>query len=104
METDIFYIPNENSLLEKDILARKKDYINQVYNIFKDSVEMNNIPDKLHIFKFENTNLEVVVKRAAYNANLQNLLDYYIELELYEKCNYIKNIINIVKTNPPNTE
>lgn len=104
METDIFHIPNENSLLERDILARKTNYMDHVYNVFCNLIKPGNIPEKLHIFKFEDTNLEVVVKREAFSANLQNLLDYYIELELYENCNFIKNIINIIKANPPTTE
>ena len=99
METDTFYIPNENSVLEHDILTRKEDYMNQVYHTLINSIKPDTIPDKLHVFKFKNTNLEVVIKKEAYVGNLKNLLDYYIKLELYENCNYIKDIINILDMN-----
>lgn len=93
MSTSDFSIPSDNDKLEKDILARKAKYMDRVYSVFKKIFNDDVLSDKINVFTFENTNLEVIIKKQAYLSNLENLLDYYIKEEEYEKCNFIKNII-----------
>ena len=97
MNTDIFVIPKDNALLDADIKSRKEKYMNHVLYTFKKILTDEPIPKKITLFKFKNTNLEVVVKCASYIANLKNLQDYYIVDEHYENCKLIKDIINKIE-------
>ena len=58
-----------------------------------------NYPDKINLFNFKNTNLEVIVKVESYLPNLDNLLDYYTQLEEYEICSTISDLIKYIKRN-----
>lgn len=88
-----FEIPNNNKDLKIDIEKNKRKYMDHVYSIFKE-ISTDEIPERVRIFSFNNTNLEVIIKKPSYLPNLQNLLDYYSNIEEYELCNVIKNIIN----------
>ena len=94
MNTSIFVIPKDSGELDKDIKSRKPKYMNHVLDIFVESFSGDVIPSKISLFKFKNTNLEVVIKDKTYIKNLKNLLDYYSIEEEYEKCSIIKGIIN----------
>ncbi len=97
MNEDIFVIPKDNESLDADIKSRKSNYMNHILETFESIDFIKNAPEKITLFRFKNTNLEVVVKSESYIANLQNLLDYYIELEEYESCASIKDIINKIE-------
>ena len=75
MSNKIFKIPKDNKDLKKDITKRKKDYMLHVYECFK-QLEDNRIPPKINIFSFNDTNLEIIIKKESYKINLQNLIDY----------------------------
>nr|BAR39931.1 hypothetical protein [uncultured Mediterranean phage uvMED] len=57
------------------------------------------IPDKINLFKFDNTNLEVIVKRKSYLTNLENVLDYFTQQEEYEICSKLQKVIAYIKNN-----
>ena len=97
MSTDIFIIPEDNVALDADIKSRKAKYMDHILYIFEKHLCEESLPKKLSLFKFKNTNLEVIVKCDNYIPNLQNLQDYYIVLEDFEKCSIIKNIINKIE-------
>ena len=97
MNEDIFVIPKDNESLDADIKSRKPNYMNHILETFESIDFIKNAPEKITLFRFKNTNLEVVVKSESYIANLQNLLDYYIELEEYERCAHLFRIQQIVK-------
>ena len=94
-----FEIPSDNKLLKADIQKNKKKYMNHVLSVFEEITKMDKFPSKLNFFNFENTNLEVIIKKESYLSNLNNLLDYYSELEEYELCNTISNLIEYIKNN-----
>lgn len=94
-----FEIPSDNKLLKDDILKNKKKYMNHVLSVFEEITKTDKFPSKLNLFNFKNTNLEVIIKKESYLSNLNNLLDYYSELEEYELCNTISNLIKYIKNN-----
>ena len=97
MKTDIFVIPKENEALDIDIKSNKAKYMEHILTTFFNLVCEDDLPEKVSLFKFRNTNLEVVVKHESYITNLTNLQDYYIKLEEFEKCNIIKDIIKKIE-------
>lgn len=94
-----FEIPSDNKLLRDDILKNKKKYMNHVFSVFEEITKTDKFPEKLNLFCFKNTNLEVIIKKESYLSNLNNLLDYYSELEEYELCNTISNLIKYIRNN-----
>ena len=78
----------------------KNIYMEQVYNCFVREVHNSDTqPQKIKVFKFKDTDLQVIIKSDNYLANLENILNYYIKQEDYEKC----SIINKIKTTVMNT-
>ena len=97
MSSEKFTIPKDNDKLDEDIKNRKKEYMNHIFEIFVKSISEKKVLPQVNIFKFEDTNLEVIIKKAQYESNLKNLLEYMIEIEDYEKCSVINNLLKIVE-------
>ena len=96
MKENIMIIPNNNNLLEKELKNNSKKYIDNVFKCFTQEIQKNSIPDTIKLFKFEKTELQVIVKREHFLTNIENILDYYIKQEEYEKCNELANIKSIL--------
>lgn len=86
-------IPNDNKQLKIDIKNNKEKYMSHIYDTFCKNFQSDKLPTKINFFKFKDTNLEVIVKQESYIRNLENLLDFYSDLEEYEKCKVIKTLI-----------
>ena len=94
---DLMIIPSQTDSLEQDLKRRKEEYMDHIYELFKKKIVFNSdIPEKIYLFKFEDTNLEVLIKKEDFIINLENLTNYYIELEMFENCSYIAKLINYV--------
>lgn len=96
MDNITFQIPKDNISLKKDIGKRKYEYMKHIYECFK-QVDDNSIPDKLNIFAFKGTNLEIVVKKESYEINLKNLIKYFSNIEEYEICTVLNNKLKSLK-------
>ena len=96
MNEDNFIIPADNVSLENEQKTKKDKYMNHIYESFLKNIKDENsqLPQKIELFNFAGTHLQVIIKEEHYSVTLTNLLDYYIETEEYEKCNKIKEIIN----------
>ena len=104
MSNKIFKIPKDNQTLKKDITKRKKEYMTHIYNSFK-QISEENIPNKINVFNFQDTNLEVIVKKESYEINLKNLLKYFSDEEEYEICTVIsKKLKQLLKDNSNNID
>ena len=103
MEKNIEYQKEEATNLE--IIYNNSEDLNQLSTkeefkqfILEDSfktIEMalkNNL-NKVELFNLFNLSLVVILKKSNYKDVLNNILEYYIEEEDYEKCSLIKNII-----------
>ena len=100
MSNEIFNIPKENAKLRSDIKQRKNSYMLHVYKSFSKLLEnKSKLPDKINLFKFTGTNLEVIVKKQSYITNVENLLEYFTQEENYEICAELVSIINYIKNN-----
>tara|TARA_B100002019_G_scaffold110770_1_gene95280 strand:+ start:13668 stop:13979 length:312 start_codon:yes stop_codon:yes gene_type:complete len=97
MSSEKFTIPNNNSDLDIDLKNRKPEYMEHIFNTFCDNIEDGKVCEKIYFFKFSDTNLEILIKKKNYISNLKNLLDYYVSIEEYEKCNIINKLIKIVE-------
>ena len=96
MKENIMIIPNNNNLLEKELKNNPKKYIDNVFDCFISEIKKDSIPDNIKLFKFEKTELQVIVKREHYMTNLENILDYYIKQEEYEKCDKLAKLKSIL--------
>ena len=77
MKEKLMIIPNKNNLLEKELKDNIDDYMNQVFLCFLKLLENPKAtPDSMKIFQFEGTDLQVIIKRENYIANLDNLMEY----------------------------
>lgn len=95
MDENILIISSDNDELDKDLKSNKDIYIDQVYNCFLKQIHKSkNIPSKIKVFKFANTELQVIIKSANFISNIENLLNYYIKQEDYEKCSILTKIKN----------
>lgn len=108
MSDEKFIIPTDNVRLENDLKTNKDKYMNHIYETFSKNItngSFTTLPPKLELFNFSETSLQVIIKKEHYQATLQNLLDYYITKEEYEKCNFIKIILsNIDEDSIPTSE
>lgn len=94
---DLMIIPSQTDSFEYDIKKRKNKYMDHIYNSFtKEIVVGSKIPEKIYLFRFKDTNLEVLVKTEDFIINLENLMKYYIELEMYENCSNIAKLIKYI--------
>ena len=98
MSSKVLQIPSDSFALETELKQKKSKYIEHIYKTFKEHFIDNKITaTKLNIYKFRGTSLVVILKNTQYKTNLENILDYYIEEEEYEKCELIKNILASLK-------
>ena len=101
MDENLLIISSDNKKLDDDLKINKNIYMEQVYNCFVREVHNSDTtPTKIKVFKFKDTDLQVIIKSDNYLANLENILNYYIKQEDYEKC----SIINEIKTVIMNTK
>jgi hypothetical protein len=97
MEVKILHIPSDSFALETELKQKKSKYMEHIYKVFESNFTNNRITSKkLKVFQFRGTSLVVILNQTHYLPNLNILLDYYIELEQYEKCEVINNIINYI--------
>tara|TARA_B100000900_G_C20555290_1_gene706548 strand:- start:640 stop:933 length:294 start_codon:yes stop_codon:yes gene_type:complete len=94
MSSKLIELPSVYATLESDLSKNKPMYMDYIYDTIESKYKNNKLPNKIPLFKFKNTNLVIVITNDHMSVVLQNLLDYYIEIELYEKCNLLKEIIN----------
>jgi hypothetical protein len=100
MNGDKFTIPSNNAELETDLMSNKRKYMDHIYATIFANYKPNqkdSLPDKMELFNFNQTSLQVIIKKQHYIITLENLIDYYINLEEYEKCDKLKRIINTLK-------
>ena len=94
METELLTIPTDNTDLEIELKKKKKVYMDHVLFQFQKIENEKKLPHKISLFKFKDTNLEVVVLSKSYIKTLENLIEFYIQLEEFENCKLIKSLIN----------
>lgn len=103
MDNKIFKIPKDNNSLKKDIKKRKEEYMRHVYECFK-QINDEHIPERLNVFSFNDTKLEVVIKKESYEINLKNLINYFSSIEEYEICTVLTNKLNTLSKNSNNED
>ena len=96
MKENIMKIPNSNNLLEKELKSNKKKYIDEVYRCIVENVKKDYIHDNIKLFTFDKTDLQVLIKCEHYLTNIENIINYYIKEEEYEKCKKLTNIKSIL--------
>lgn len=94
MSAKLIELPSVYATLESDLSKNKPTYMDYIYETIKSKYKNDKLPNKIPLFKFKDTNLVIVIMNEHMLVVVQNLLDYYIEIELYEKCNILKEIIN----------
>jgi len=103
MDNKIFKIPKDNNSLKKDIKKRKEEYMRHVYECFK-QINEEQIPERLNVFSFNDTKLEVVIKKESYEINLKNLINYFSDIEEYEICTVLNSKLNTLNKNSNNKD
>lgn len=94
MSAKLIELPSVYNELESALSKNKSTYMDYIYDRLKSQYKNNKLPKKISLFKFKDTNLVIIITTEHLPSVLQNLLDYYIESELYEKCSFLNKIIN----------
>jgi len=95
MESNIIELETEIHNLESDIKKNKNTYMDHIYEVILKNVKDHKfIRKRISLFKFKNTNLMVIVSEHQYKLMCENLLQYYIDIESYEKCSKLYKIVN----------
>jgi hypothetical protein len=99
MEEKILKIPSDNKSLEQDLIKNIKKYMDNVYNKFTEELQQKCIPDSIRMFSFKNTDLQIIVKKESYIANIELIKNHYIQEEEYEKCAKLNKLIDNINRN-----
>jgi hypothetical protein len=95
MESNIIELESEFHKLESDIKNNKDTYMDHIYEVILKNVKDHKfIKKRISLFKFINTNLVVIVSEHQYKLMCENLLQYYVDNESYEKCSKLYKIVN----------
>ena len=93
-------IPSDYNTLESDVQTNKSKYMDQQFNVFESVfTSFTELPDKVPVYRFHDTQLEVVITYDKYQENLQNLLNHYLTTEQFERCDSIQKWLSLIKTN-----
>jgi hypothetical protein len=73
--------------------------MDNVYNKFTEELQQKCIPDSIRMFSFKNTDLQIIVKKESYIANIELIKNHYIQEEEYEKCAKLNKLIDNINRN-----
>lgn len=87
-------LPSDYTKQDTELKQNKKEYMDYIFTRIQNSLTKDKkiSTNKLKLFKFEDTNLLVVVNRTHYKSMIENLKNYYIKIEDYEKCSFLNKI------------
>lgn len=96
--TLIEIVYNDSSDLKK--LATREEFRNFIIEDSLKTIEeaINNNLNKVELFNIFNLSLVVELEKKNFKNVLNNIIKYYIEIEDYETCNYIKELINDIQS------
>jgi exodeoxyribonuclease III len=86
----IYSLPADSDLLPKFVSDNKDQMIEHVVDMIEYAI--NNNMAHIEIFRFDGTNFVVVVNKDEFVDNLKNVRDYYMSMELYERCTRLKKL------------
>jgi hypothetical protein len=106
-ENDPYVLPSNNKELQAFISKYKVDMTEQVVSSIEFAVK-HKLPI-IEIFQFKDSKFVVTVSPKEFDANLENIYNYYLDMERYELCGRVaklrdklKNKLN-EKTKKPTT-
>lgn len=99
--TLIEIVYNDSSDLIK--LANREEFRNFIIEDSLETIEeaINNNSDKVELFNIYNLSLVVELERKNFKNVLNNITKYYIGIEDYETCDYIKKLIDDIQSLSP---
>lgn len=96
MQDDIITLPTEYGELKDNLGKNKLKYMNHIYQCILDNTDENHKikNNRIKLFKFSETNLIVIITDEHFKSVIDNLLEFYIKEEIFEKCSILNKIIN----------
>lgn len=107
-ENDPYVLPANDKDLERFISKYKVDMTQQVISSIEFAVK-HNLPI-IEVFQFKGSSFVITLSIKEFDANLENIYNYYLEQEHYELCKQVVELRNKLKTNrhektkKPNTD
>ena len=96
MQDDIITLPSEYKKLKAELDKNKPKYMDYIYehilNNSDDNFKIKNT--RIKLFSFSQSNLIVIITKTHFKSVIDNLLNYYIKEEVYEKCSLLNKIKN----------
>jgi hypothetical protein len=96
MQDDLIELPSDYSKLDNNLKKNKSIIMDHIFDTIlkykNNNFEIKNT--KIKLFKFQGTNLIVLITKQHLELVLKNLMEYYIDNESYEKCSIINKLIN----------
>lgn len=76
--------------MENFITENKLKLMEQVVTSIEYAIHHN--LHSIEVFKFKNSEFIVVLEHSTFKNNIENILQYYLEMELYEFCNRVNKL------------
>lgn len=92
-------LPSENLEMERYINENKERLSLHIVDCIDYAIEYSET--SIEVFKFKSTEFYVILYEEHYIVNLEHIFSYFLENEMYENCQKVKNvkdkILNFVK-------
>jgi len=96
-DNDPYVLPANDKELERFISKYKVDMTQQVISSIEFAVK-HNLPI-IEIFQFKGSSFVVTLSTKEFDANLENIYNYYLETEQYELCKKVVELRTKLKSN-----
>jgi hypothetical protein len=91
-----YLLPSEFSEMDKFIENNKTIMTEQVISSIEYALEKK--LQVVEVFKFKKSNFVITMSYETFQQNLENVYNYYIEMEKYELCGRVKKLEDKLKT------
>ena len=90
----VIELPSDNRDMEKYVVSNRAEINEKILDIIEYAVK--NKLGGIEIFCFKNTSFVVVLHRKDFNETLQDIYNFNVKQEKFEKCVRIKTLIDLV--------
>ena len=89
-----YILPSDNSELASFVKEYKIDMMSHVIKSIEYAIE-NNTP-LAEVFQFKNSEFVITINKKDYLTNLNNIYEYFLQNEVYEYCDKIVRLRDII--------
>ena len=91
----IYSLPDNNEKLTLYVKSNKISLMERVIDCVEFAIKHN--LDFVELFKFDNSDFIVTLKKDEFQQNVEHIYNYYLEIENYEMCTRTNKILTKLK-------